>query len=469
LKRHSAIFIGIVFLRLAVAAAVELPPLPAITADDRIVIVAPHPDDEALATGGLIQHAVAKRAQVQVIYLTNGDHNQIAYKLYEGRLFLNASHYRSLGAKRRQEAINATTVLGLTTNQLTFLGYPDWGTLRIWRDYWPTNKVFRSDATRANAVPYPEAPGYRQPYTPESIQQDFVTLLRRLRPTKLFITHPADTNPDHRSVANFARLALLDLASEGIRPQVYCYLVHFGGWTKPLGYKPHLFIAPPRRLLDDGHWMSLPLTGNQIQNKLVAILENRTQLTIGQRFLLSLARSNEIYATLPVPAIPVIPASVPLDWRAAVRNKAIQYTPFDPTGRLNGNDEPISHSLEETDFLRQCDDLIAIIEYKNRLGPRTNVHLFLYPYRQGTPFSEMPKVQVNINPLGSVKLYAGGKYIRDKTITKRNIGSRSFLRIPLRLLTDENNMPDHIFTCTRTNLGGISPDDSAWQLFRLEP
>ena len=134
---------------------------------ERLVIVAPHPDDEVLGCGGLIQQAVAVGADVRVIYLTNGDHNQMAFKLYSGRLHLSPRDYFKFGEQRRTEALAATSLLGLQPQQLIFLGYPDWGSLRIWRDYWATNKVFTSDATRTNAVPYPEEYGYRHPYKPQ--------------------------------------------------------------------------------------------------------------------------------------------------------------------------------------------------------------------------------------------------------------------------------------------------------------
>jgi LmbE family N-acetylglucosaminyl deacetylase len=474
-KRRTSTFIVLFFvLTSPISFGLEttnLPAFPPVTAQDRIVIVAPHPDDEALATGGLIQSAMAQGASVHVIYFTSGDHNQIAFKLYCGRLFLRAPDYLKLGKMRRQEAINATTVLGLSTNQLAFLGYPDWGTLRIWCDYWKGGKLFCSDATRVTAVPYPESFAYKRPYTPESVETNLARLLRQLRPTKLFITHPADTNPDHRAVANFTRLALLDLQPEHIQPEVYYFVVHFGGWTKPLGYHPDLQLSPPSRLLDNGSWLSLPLTPAQTQAKEIAILENRTQITIGQRFLLSLARSNEIFATMPVASIPVVPESVPLDWRAAVRNKSIQYHPQEPNGKLHDtNEQPVTLALEETDFIRRGSDLIALIEYKNRLGCRSNVHLFLYPYRQGVPFGDMPKVQINLPPLGGVKVYVDGKLKKEKTVTHQRVADRSFVCVPLRLLTgNSTNMPDHVFTCTRANLGEISPDDTAWQLFSLQP
>src|SRR5436309_73025 len=39
----------------------------------RLLVVAPHPDDEVLAAGGLIHHVVSIGGQVRVVYLTDGD------------------------------------------------------------------------------------------------------------------------------------------------------------------------------------------------------------------------------------------------------------------------------------------------------------------------------------------------------------------------------------------------------------
>ena len=90
---------------------------------ERIVIVAPHPDDEVLGCGGLIQQAVAAGAEVRVIYLTNGDHNQIAFKLYSGHPHLGPKDYFRFGERRRLEATAAMSVLGLPASNLIFLGY----------------------------------------------------------------------------------------------------------------------------------------------------------------------------------------------------------------------------------------------------------------------------------------------------------------------------------------------------------
>src|ERR1700689_5081239 len=103
--RRSAVIVFLIFI--AQARVLAQKAFPPITPNDRIVVVAPHPDDEVLGAGGLIQQACAVGAEVHVIYLTNGDHNQIAFKLYKLRLHLSARQYFGFGALREREATAA--------------------------------------------------------------------------------------------------------------------------------------------------------------------------------------------------------------------------------------------------------------------------------------------------------------------------------------------------------------------------
>jgi len=445
--------------------------LPPFTASDRVIIVAPHPDDEVLGAGGAIQQALAAGADVRVIYLTNGDHNQVAFKLYKLALHLSPRDYLAFGERRRKEAIAATSSLGVPPDHLTFLGYPDWGTLTMWRDYWEKGEVFRSDATRVTAVPYKDAFGYQQPYKPQSVEEDFVRLFREFKPTKVFVTHPADTNRDHRAAANFVRLAALDVEADGLRPQIFYYVIHFGHWTQPFHYHPELELQPPRALLDNGDWMTLSLTPTQTEKKYNAILLNRTQTTYGQYFLVSLARANEVFATMPMQTVPRVPDDVAVDWRKAVRNKAIAYPTAEPADTLN--ERAASHAsheqsiaIDHTDFLRQGTDLIAQVELKNRLGKRTNVHLFLFGYKRGTSFDTLPKVVVAITPFGNAHVYVDGRHVGASGVTVQSVANRLFIRVPLRLLGGDDI--DNVFTCTHAHLGEIAADDTAWQLFSFK-
>jgi LmbE family N-acetylglucosaminyl deacetylase len=459
----------LLLLAAAVVPAFGQEAFPPITSRDRIVVVAPHPDDEVLGAGGLIQQACAVGAEVHVIYLTNGDHNQVAFKLYKLSLHLTPARYVYFGNLRQHEAGAATAILGLSREQLTFLGFPDRGTMSIWEDYWREPVPFRSDATHSNAVPYKEAHVFGQPYTPENAVSDFVELFRRLRPTRVFVTHPADTNPDHRAAANFVRLAALEVSAEQSPPRIYYYVIHFGRWPVPYHYHPELELKPPRQLLDNGDWFSLPLTPEQTGRKYEAIIKNRTELTTREYYLVSFARANEIFATIDLLPVPVVPADAVIDWKKAVRTKVIGFGATDsvyhPDMERLFNEEFAAMELEETAYLRQGTDLIAQVTLRNRLGKRANVHLHLYGYRQGDNFAAMPKIHINVTPIGSVHVFDGGRQLKEDAVTVTGLGNHLIIRLPLRLLGERK--PDYLFAATRANLGEVAADDTAWHLFSL--
>jgi LmbE family N-acetylglucosaminyl deacetylase len=454
---------------LAVASAFGQKVFPPLTSQDRIVVVAPHPDDEVLGAGGLIQQACAAGAEVHVIYLTNGDHNQVAFKLYKLKLHLTPIQYLSFGRLREREAAAATAILGLAPEQLTFLGFPDYGTMTIWRDYWREPTPFRSDATRSNAVPYEQAYIFGQPYTPENALADFVDLFRRWRPTRVFVTHPADTNPDHRAASNFVRLAALEISAEQPPPRIYYYIVHFGRWPEPYHYHPELTLKPPRQLLDEGDWYSVPLTPEQTDRKYKAIIKNRTELTTREYYLVAFARANEIFATIDALPVPIVSKVTVIDWAKAIRTKVIGFGAADSGYRHDlerrFNEEVAAMELEETAYLRQGDDLFAQVTLRNRLGKRANVHVFLYSYRRGEDFAAMPKIHINVTPIGSVHVFDGGRRLKESDVTATGVGNHLIVRLPLRLLGERK--PDYLFAETRANLGEVTADHTAWHFFSL--
>jgi LmbE family N-acetylglucosaminyl deacetylase len=90
------------------------PPLP----DGRLVVIAPHPDDEVLAAGGLMRWTAHHRRDVVVIAVTDGE----------------ASHARSrrvtpeaLRARRARERCEAFARLGVPEVAVHRLGEPDQG------------------------------------------------------------------------------------------------------------------------------------------------------------------------------------------------------------------------------------------------------------------------------------------------------------------------------------------------------
>jgi len=110
--------------------------------NERILILAPHPDDESIACAGVIQKALGAGAQVRIVYLTNGDHNELAFIIYERRITLRQGEFVYLGKVRQKESLKAMKFLGLSEKDLVFLGYPDYGTFEIFCKYWQTGKPF---------------------------------------------------------------------------------------------------------------------------------------------------------------------------------------------------------------------------------------------------------------------------------------------------------------------------------------
>lgn len=268
-----------------------------LSATDRILILAPHPDDEVLCCGGLIQQAVQVQAPIQVVFLTNGDYNRWSMTLYKHHPVFRPSAFLELGEIRRQEALSAAEALGITPKALVFLGYPDYGTLDIWEHHRGSAPAFENPHTRKSAVPYRTAYRPKAPYKAEEISGDIQAILQEFRPTKVFFPQKTDIMSDHRALYFFVDAALR--TSKEIKPERYGYLVHAKGWPHPRGLHPGKTLIPPSGLKETAHWVTLPLTPEQENTKLRALQKHRTQYGSSRRFLTSFVRMNELFEQEP--------------------------------------------------------------------------------------------------------------------------------------------------------------------------
>lgn len=229
----AALFAGALAVAPAGGAG-EAPPGLELGAGDRLLVLAPHPDDEVLSSGGLIQHALQRQLPVHVAFLTYGDNNQWAFLLYRKHPVLQPAAVRDMGLVRHEEALAAARALGLAPEALTFLGYPDFRTLAIWARHWDRRPPASSMLTRVTAVPYTNALSPGAPYQGESVLADLKTVLRSFRPTRIMVSHPADHNPDHRALYLFTRVALWDLERE-LPAERWVYLIHSPRWPSLRG------------------------------------------------------------------------------------------------------------------------------------------------------------------------------------------------------------------------------------------
>ena len=120
--------------------AAERPTL-SVGAETRLLVVAPHPDDEMLGVAGLTQRVRELNGNVHVIYLTDGDGYPEGVQVQDHIETPSSSDYRGYGRRRRSEARAALRAIGIPDEAHTFLSFPDGG-LWFLNGFVRANEVF---------------------------------------------------------------------------------------------------------------------------------------------------------------------------------------------------------------------------------------------------------------------------------------------------------------------------------------
>lgn len=447
-------------LPLASGQEVSIKELESFSQSDRLLILAPHPDDETIACAGVIQQAVKIGAQVRVVYLTSGDHNEIAFIVYEKYLALRAAEFIHLGEVRRSEAIKAMEFLGVPKEKLTFLGYPDFGTFAMFSQYWGGAKPYRSLLTRISSVPYKGSPSYGAPYKPENILLDLKKILLEYRPTKIFVSHPADVNADHKALYLYLQIALSDLGKKlGAQPKVYPYLVHAYGWPLPRHYHPELVLLPPDSFKDSGiDWLWYSLSGEEIEKKHQAILCYRSQTSSSAFYLLSFCRKDELFGNYPETEVTVSGLNP-----YAVKSKKGAF--FDPAAlkahlvslfdtSLQAEDEE-GYDPEEVrqGVIYNADGenfFITINKAEDNARQRLLSWVYLFGYKRIIPFSQMPKIRI-FTKYNTFRIFNGKEQIFPEDFQVQLTEEQLILKVPLAVLGG----PDYVLVSTRAYTGSL--------------
>ncbi len=113
---------------------------------------------------------------------------------------------------------------------------------------WGREKLYRSRTTDSEYSPYTNSFTTHAPYCGESLMDDIEEILRRVRPTDVYLPHPDDNHPDHYATYCFVSAALQQLDSEGEsfarKIREHTYLVHRGDWPTPTGNHPRVRRFP---------------------------------------------------------------------------------------------------------------------------------------------------------------------------------------------------------------------------------
>jgi LmbE family N-acetylglucosaminyl deacetylase len=231
---------------------------------DRTLVIAPHPDDESIAAGGLLQRAIASGGVVRVIFVTDGDNNPWPLRFLKRKLRVTDADHAEWGALRRDESRRALSVLGATADSATFLGYPDRKLTRMAR------------------------------HGDLSLRDALTAAIADFAPSLLVLPSSFDLHADHRAIAWFAHT--VTPASN-----VVTYVVH--------GHSPQVRAA-----------FRIELTAEEAARKRAAIECHQSQLVLSRARFLSYARSSEEFYE-PEPDIARIDSRL-RDWSLALKHAA---------------------------------------------------------------------------------------------------------------------------------------------------
>ena len=445
--------------------------------DDRILVLAPHPSDETLAAGGLIQEALALDLPVRVCFFTMGDNNEIAALFTRRHPLLTPGATRASGMLRRNEALAAVTQLGLSTNDVVFLGYPDSGTLDIWKHHWRTVPPYRSPLTRANTVPYDTALTPGSAYAGEDILDDLVDVLRDFRPTYLVLPQPADHNVDHRALYLFARVALWNLEADGPAPEILSAPVHFTQWPESRRYQPDLPATPPSFLSSGIDWTSFALAPFQVSNKLAALRRHHSQFLRSSAYLQSLVRKTEIFGDFPDVDLPGGMGSAEID-----ENDATQFHPDESLFRelaqeADSWNEIAGQKAAETAALADFDNdiihrsisgdgdgLTLSFRFRRPVSKPVGFSLRLFGYRSDVPFGEMPKIEILADTQAVLAVYDLLDKIPAAAVEHLPSAENEIaVRVPFSLL----GQPEKILAGAMLAKGSLPIDEVPWRAIDL--
>ena len=94
------------------------------TSGVRVLVFAPHPDDEVLGTAGLIRRVVEGNGSVRVVFMTGGDGFAAGVTRETHSPHPSADDYRWYAQRREEEAARSLATLGVRRDQIVFLGSP---------------------------------------------------------------------------------------------------------------------------------------------------------------------------------------------------------------------------------------------------------------------------------------------------------------------------------------------------------
>jgi len=419
----------------------------------RLLILAPHCDDETLSSAGLILAAERAGIEVRVVIATNGDGYLFATIQDFRKIYPRPADFIRMGEMRQQESLKALAILGVKPDQINFLSYPDRGTPSLWNDHWVVSNPYRSPYSGDTQSPYAITYNPRSVYAGQDFLADITSILESYRPDLIVYPHPQDVHPDHWGLNVFSRLAitLIHHNDPSFQPTQLTYLVHRPDFPEIKGLKPQASLTPPAIIYSlSPDWYQLDLTSADTSLKGQAVLAYRSQLPLLRNLLESFVRANETFSAVHDVTLATVAQGAPNNpstWMDP-SGQPVEPVQLDPVGDFAtrsfvpaGDLTAVYAARDVQGNLQVCAQLregtIPEITYFLRLKALTNNGIVTYQARTG-----------NI-PAGWYPVHRSGVYACT-TASLAALGN-----------------PWAVFAGAATEGGGRIEDESAWQMIYI--
>ncbi|MCS7201089.1 MAG: PIG-L family deacetylase [Patescibacteria group bacterium] len=261
------------------------------TADDRILVIVAHPDDETIAMGGYLAKAMVNGAKVKVVFITNGEGNLYYAYLREKNIF-NKDRFVIEETVRISEAIDALTSLGLSRENIIFIGFPHRYLKRLFLKH--RDSKFISPLTHQDHPLVENEYNKNSDYTASNLENIIKKIIVDYQPTKIFTHSAFDKHNDHYAVNQIVRDVLRDINFNS--ENFYSFLIHYNNFSKPWYLNKNSQLLPPDELVDK-EWLLFALNTYLMKAKEEALLNYESQLKSPylNLFLRSFIRKNELF------------------------------------------------------------------------------------------------------------------------------------------------------------------------------
>lgn len=258
----------------------DYPTGPNFNSSDRVLVIAPHPDDEVICNAGIVRYAVENNIPIKIVILTDG------------------CSLSDMSVERHQESLKGLSIIGLCEDKVSYLGFRDGSLNDLLTNNWEDKKPFKTSNGSTN-VTYPFASQKNGAYSGQNLQKNLETIMTDFKPTVIIYPSGDDEQLDHWASSAFTEYTALKTNFTGKK---YTYLLHLPPqWPNPRTYNPEYYLYPPASQLglqNGPKWVVFPLGIYQERLKEEAINTHRSQLDLSS-YLLSFIRKNELFSEYP--------------------------------------------------------------------------------------------------------------------------------------------------------------------------